>query len=311
MVLRRAALALLLLAAACSPERGEDEFFAPGGAGTPVVDAMLTVGRAFPDVYLTRTLSPNEPFSYERAGILNATVMIDADGQQIPYGESAATAGRYVPISSEVVWPNTTYRLSAELEDGRMLRATTTTPDTIRVRNWVLLDDSGEYVEQVLVRYNEVPDENDVYSLPSNRLTYTEGLLEVRFQNAPAYARMVGLQSLDIGSELLIDADFLEDEDLDNFTRANQSPPFDAIENYLRIPWFAVYYQGRYKMRVFSMDRNWYDLARTDPVLGAGGFGFGGEAGDNTIRPIFHVDGGVGLFGSMSVDSVGFYVNAK
>jgi hypothetical protein len=60
------------------------------------------------------------------------------------------------------------------------------------------------------------------------------------------------------------------------------------------------------------MDRNWFDLARTDPVLGGGGggFGFGGATGDATEPPIFHVEGGIGLFGSMSSDSIGFYVHA-
>jgi two-component system nitrogen regulation response regulator GlnG len=56
MVLRRAALALLLLAAACSPERGEDEFFAPGGAGTPVVD-MGDLPAEFRDSGATTTAS--------------------------------------------------------------------------------------------------------------------------------------------------------------------------------------------------------------------------------------------------------------
>jgi hypothetical protein len=43
-------------------------------------------------------------------------------------------------------------------------------------------------------------------------------------------------------------------------------------------------------------------------ISGAAGPVVGGNAGDGFERPIFHVEGGVGLFGSASVDSIGFVV---
>ena len=39
-----------------------------------------------------------------------------------------------------------------------------------------------------------------------------------------------------------------------------------------------------------------------------GRFSRAGLAGDNFERPLFHVNGGIGIFGSASVDSVGFVV---
>jgi hypothetical protein len=118
----------------------------------------------------------------------------------------------------------------------------------------------------------------------------------------------IGLVNLETDSPLLIDADFLEEDDLEEFERINSSPALD-YESTLRIPWLAIYYAGRYRLRVVALDRNWYDIVRSDPAIGGGGFGFGGEAGDGSTRPIFHVDGGIGVFGSVSSDSVGFYVN--
>ena len=56
------------------------------------------------------------------------------------------------------------------------------------------------------------------------------------------------------------------------------------------------------------MDRNWFDLVRTQPE-GGGGFGFGGNFGEGVDPPLFHVQGGIGLFGSASVDSTGFRIN--
>jgi hypothetical protein len=57
--------------------------------------------------------------------------------------------------------------------------------------------------------------------------------------------------------------------------------------------------------RTYALDRNWYDLVRSDPDEGGS---FGGLAGDEFERPLFHVEGGIGLFGSAAVDSVGFVV---
>jgi hypothetical protein len=314
MVLTRSAVfarvilaAALVLAAACSTDRGADELFAPGGAGVPVVDAVLVVGELFPDLYLTRSLAPNESFTLARAGISGATVTIRGAGTTMVYLAGGGPGQYSPPVTAAVIQPSTRYDLTVDLPDGGTLRASTTTPARIQVREWVLLDEDGS---SVLQRMSTFGDHGDtVYFQPENQLVYPDGLVEIRLDAAPAPGYQVGLASIDLGSSLLIDADFLDEEDLDEFTRTNSSPPVEAESASIRVPWFAIYYEGRYKMRVFAMDRNWFDLARTDPVLGAGGIGFGGEAGDAFTRPIFHVEGGIGLFGSMSVDSVGFYVN--
>jgi len=299
--------AVLVSMAACSTDRDPDELFAPGGAGVPVVDAVLVVGQAFPDVYLTRTLAPDEPFSLERAAISGATVTIRGDTTTIVYVDGGAPGQYSAPVTGDTILPATRYDLTVDLPGGGTLRATTTTPAWIRVREWVLLDDTGSTVLQQLSTFAETGD--SVYYQPENQLVYPQGLVEIRLDAAPAQGYQVGLSSLDLASPLLIDADFLDEEDLDDFTRANSSPPFAVTTTAIRIPWLAIYFEGTYKMRVFAMDRNWFDLALTDPVLGGAGIGFGGEAGDSFNRPIFHVEGGIGLFGSMSVDSVGFYVH--
>ena len=54
--------------------------------------------------------------------------------------------------------------------------------------------------------------------------------------------------------------------------------------------------------------QNWFDYARTNADQQEQGGGAGGLAGDNFERPLFSVEGGLGLFGSASADSVGFVV---
>jgi len=233
-----------------------------------------------------------------------ATVTVEGDGRILPY--RGFGNGGYEPEFYPPVAPSTTYQLTATLPDGRVLRATTTTPAQIDVDEWVLLDDAGSTVVQTLATFEAYPD--SVYFQPQNQLTYTQGILAARVTDQATAGYQIGLVSLDLDSELLIDADFLEEDDLDDFERINLSPPLN-YESTLRVPWLAIYYEGRYNLRVVALDRNWFDIVRTDPTLGGGDFGFGGEAGDTSTRPIFHVEGGIGVFGSVSSDSVGFYVH--
>jgi len=303
-------LIALVAALACSPDRKDGDLFAPGGDGIPVVNSMLMVGKPFPLVYLSRTLRPDQEFSWDLAGIAGASVSIEGDGATIAYHTGATFPGAYYTTSFDTVRANTTYRLTATLPDGQVLHATTTTPSAINVTEWVLLNNEASQVVQRLSTFQDYPVSPDtLYTVPENQLVFPEGLLEVRLGAGAAAGYQVGLQSLDINSPLLISTDFLSEEDVAKFTRFNESPPLAATKGTLRVPWFAIFYEGRYKMWAYCMDRNWFDLARTDPVLGAGGVGFGGPAGDSTEPPIFHVEGGIGLFGSMSADSVGFYVN--
>mgnify|MGYP003328042135 CR=1 FL=1 len=76
----------------------------------------------------------------------------------------------------------------------------------------------------------------------------------------------------------------------------------------LFLPWDGVFYAGRYKIKLFAVDRNWFDLVRTDNVDGDRETG---EAGQGFQRPLFHVENGIGLFASAAVDSFGFFVRSK
>ena len=120
----------------------------------------------------------------------------------------------------------------------------------------------------------------------------------------PAY--QLALFSLDPDSEFLVDSDILEDDDIDDFERQGSSPPLDVGTGKVRLPWFAVGFAGRYLVKIYAVDQNWFDYARSNRA--SDGPAFGGLAGDNFERPIFNVEGGIGLFGSAAVDSVGFFV---
>jgi hypothetical protein len=301
----------LLASLGCSTERKPGELFAPGELGVIVVDGTLIVGRPLPRILLRKTLSPAEPYDRAAAAVPGADVrIVEAGGAETILTDFGL--GFYEAQTPPLVKPRTEYQLVVRTADGRTVTASTVTPDTFHVDDWVLLDQTSLAIRSTLSTYADFPSQPDsVYYAPSNQLVYQDGLLEARFPRGDVIAFQVGLQSLDVGSPYVIDADFLSEDDLAQLTRDSSSPPLIANENAIRLPWFAIFFEGRYRVRIFSIDRNWYDLARSLPEFGGSNGGFGGNAGENFERPIFHVQGGIGLFASGAMDEIGFTIHPK
>jgi D-alanyl-D-alanine dipeptidase len=56
----------------------------------------------------------------------------------------------------------------------------------------------------------------------------------------------VAIFSLDEGSDFVIDPDFFDEADFEDLDRVNYSPPLGGIGGNLRLPWFAIFFEGRY-----------------------------------------------------------------
>jgi len=301
-----ACMLIAVVTLSCSTDRDAGEFFAPEDVGILVVDAVLTVGKPFPRMVVSRTLSPQIPYTQSAAAERNATVIISsrAGGPPVTYAETS-TRGLYAPRSLAVVAPLTTYDLVVQTTSSEVLTATTTTPDVFEVDEWVLLDPSGQSVRRRLRTFDELGD--SVYNALENQVTYSEGLVEARFARPDVEAFQLAIFSLDLDSDFVIEPEFFEEDDFDDIEREGSSPAILADEGTARLPWFAIFFQGRHKLKIFALDRNAYDLVRSTPE-GSGTFSFGESVGDGFERPIFHVEGGIGLFGSVSGDSLGFMI---
>ena len=296
----------VLLALACSTNRDASEFFAPTEVGTLVVDGLLTVGQSLPNVTLSRAQSPTAAYSREAAGERGATLRIQSltTGRIFDYVE-LSEAGVYGPAVAPpaVVEPRTTYALTVVTSSGETLRSSTTTPEPFTVAAWVLLDELGQTVQRTFSTFAARGD--SVYD--DNRAVYAEGLLEARFTRPDVAAFQVGVFSLDPDSDFVIEPEFFEPQDFADIDRQGASPALEGRDGTLRLPWFAIFFQGRYKLKILALDRNCFDFVRSIPQ-GDGGVAFGGNLGGRFERPIFHVEGGIGLFGSASTDSVGLFV---
>ena len=292
------------LMAACSAERKPGELFGPAEPGTLVVDALLIVDHPLPDLFVRETVSPGEIYTRAGAAVTDAEVEIRQGDRTFRYRMDPDSLGRYLPPQgAPSVMPHTDYHLTVR-SGGREATAITQTPERLRFQEVVFMDETTLQVKHRLKTFADGADL--VFTSPENRLTYLEGLLEVRFQPIDVPAYQVGIFNLESDSERVFESDLFEEEDYEDLERQESSPPFEAMDGTLRMPWFFVYFAGRHIIKIYALDRNWFDFARSGPANDNGGFG--GLAGDNFERPVFHVEGGIGLFGSASVDSLGFVV---
>ena len=95
--------------------------------------------------------------------------------------------------------PLTEYRLEVEVE-GKTVRASTTTPEQVRVRQAVLLDEDTQEIMRTLKSFAEVGDE--VYTAPENQLTHLEGIIELHLEKA-GEAYQAALFTLEKDAQLL------------------------------------------------------------------------------------------------------------
>lgn len=300
-------VAAVLLMSACSPTRDDDSLFVPAEIDVPVVDGLLVVSEQLPEIYLSRTRPPDELYDFTEAAIRGADVrVIITAGDTVAYAERDTTPGVYWPDRQHIVQPSATYELIVDTDRGERVTATTTTPAQLVVDEWVFMDPfTGQDVRN-LRRY-EV-DGDAIYAAPENQLTYTIGTVEARLASEPPLAYQLSMASLDEGSDFVIDVPFLDEEDLAEIERTGSSPALFVEDAAVRLPWFAIYFEGRHKWKIHALDQNAYDLITTSPEEGEG-FGFGGNPGDTFDRPLYRLEGGIGLFGSTSVDSMGFYIS--
>ena len=298
---------IVLCLTACAAERQPGDLFGSVEEGSAlVVDGILLVDQTLPELFVRRTLPPGQFYSQDAAGVLDAQVRVFQGDQLFEYAPDLATPGRYLPPSDPPqVEPLTEYRLEVEVE-GKTVRASTTTPERVRVQQAVLLDEDTQEIVQTLKSFDEVGD--GVYTAPENQITYLDGLLEFHLNNVAVAGYQAAIFALDEDLQFADEdwVDFADEEDSETL-RANQSPPLAVSDGIVRWPWFAVAFTGRSLIKVYALDHNWFEYARSSPDQQEQG-GFGGLAGDNFERPFFQVEGGIGLFGSASVDSVGFVV---
>ena len=251
---------IALFLTACAAERQPGELFGSVEEGSElVVDGVLIVDQPLPELFVRRILPPGQTYSRDAAGVPDAQVRVFQGDQIFEYAPDPAP-GRYLPPpEAPLVQTTTEYRLEVDV-GGKKVRARTTTPERVRVRQMVLLDEDTQEIMRTLKSFAEVGDE--VYTAPENQLTHLEGLIEIHLEKA-GEAYQAALFALEEDAQLL-DDDFPEIYDRDPGGLASQ--PIAALCRQRRNRALAVVRRGLYRAFADKGVRSRSQLVRVRPL---------------------------------------------
>jgi hypothetical protein len=272
---------------------GCDPFADDGYREYVVVESYLVAERQLPAVNLSTTLPADQVYSFNDAAIVGADVMIhllDEESDQIEssFAYSMIDSGTYIPQVSHTIRPRRSYLLEAEVEGYGLIRARTTVPDTFRVTGQV--PESIVYQSSEQLEFTITPNSN-----PGRQNVYVFNTIaeEAEAENlTPFYKALI-----DNGDDNEL-RDFANNPS--NLINEGNFRLNDDGSINLRFPWIGVAFYGTNRIVTNSLDSNIFDFIRSQDV----------QLGGSTLAPgeipnaIYHVEGGIGVFGALSADTV-------
>lgn len=285
-------LPFLLLVAACDIYN-QDEY-----EELVVVEAYLIAGRSLPEIKISTTLPVEREYSFENAALSGANiqvVLLDENGNEeevFGYLSLTGRKGVYRPQSTtQTILPRRTYRLDIDFNNRPdVITAVTTIPDQVQITNAVrdtVIYQSDEQLEILLAPTQK--------SQTQNIFVFDTIAGKVSVDNlTPFYRSLVEDGDTDL-SDLIKNSSGLINEA--NF---NINPDGSIL---LKYPWIGVAFFEDNQVVTNSVDRNLTQLIRSQDV----------QLGGSTLSPgeipnlVYNIEGGIGIFGSISSDTVQTY----
>ena len=258
------------------------------------VESYLVEGRQLPVVRVSRTLPIDVEYTFENAALSGAIItisLLDENGEAeeiFPYLAGAAS-GIYIPLDqTHIVEARRSYRIDVSFNNrDEQLTAVTTVPDQIQVINDVresVVYQSEEQLEIVLAPTVQTQDQNVFVFDALARNPAFESL-------TPFYLSVV------------TDGDAEIEDFFSNSSGLINEGNFDIMADgtiSLNFPWIGAAFYGETTVVTNSVDRNVAELLRSQEV----------QLGGSTLSPgeipnlRYNIEGGIGVFGSISSDSV-------
>lgn len=262
-----------------------------------VIEAYLVDDRPLPPVRISHTVPADEIYRFSNTAVAGADVSIsqlDADGsveQRITY--SADSAGVYSPDQSLIVQARHTYRLEAQIDEEHTVTATTTVPNSYQLKGTVA--DSVRYQVDPQIEIDLIPDQPDT---ASRQKQFVFNLIAENYEKAP----LTPFYQDQLDGDETARSDFRN-----NSSGLVTEGNFDLRDDgsiRIWVPWIGFAFYGPNKIVTNSIDENLYDFIRTQGI----------QTGGSTLSPgeipnvIYNVDGGIGIFASMSTDTLSTYL---
>jgi hypothetical protein len=259
-----------------------------------VVETYLVAGRTLPLVQVSRTLPVSERYSFEDAALSGANVRLillndSGNPEEVFLYSATSRTGIYAaPEEDHTILPRRTYRIEIDFNNrDETLTAVTTVPDQVQVINDVresVVYQSDEQLEIVLAPTVQTQKQN-VFVFDSIAENPTQENL-TPFYRAAVVDGDASIEDFRNNSSGLINEG--------NFVLL----PDGSIS--LFFPWIGAAFYGETLVVTNSVDQNLSDLIRSQEV----------QLGGSTLSPgeipnvVYNIEGGIGIFGSLSSDTV-------
>lgn len=275
------------------PQDDYEEFY--------VVESYLVANRELPQIRLSKTVRTDEVYNFETSAINNALVEV----RLLESGPESAVLeafsyinpnnGIYEANEIHQVLPLRTYELHISFSDlPQTISAHATVPDTFRVIGGVrdsILYQSSDQLE-ITLSESSCPGRQNIFVFnalsehpsPDNLTPFYLGLFE---------------ESDSPQEDLLLYSN--NSSGIINEGNFNVNPDGTFI---IKFPWIGIAFYEENKIVANTIDDNIYDFVRSQQV----------QLGGSTLSPgeiqnvIYHVDGGIGVFGALASDTVATYV---
>lgn len=283
-------LALLVIIGSCDLIK-QDEY-----REYVVVESYMVSDRQLPPVFISRTVPATAEYQFENAALNTAMVQIHllnttGEFRESSFDYSVGDPGVYNTSVNHLVIPGRSYEIEITFPDrSEVLYARTRIPERFTVVN--LSADSLVYQSENQL---EITLSNSNTTSQQSVFVFNTLAQDVRYENlTPFYKGFVDdefitlEQAANSPSGLLNEANFQTNND-------------GSIT--IRYPWIGVAFFGPNLLVANSLDRNLNDLIRSQEV----------QLGGSTLPPgeipnaIYNIEGGIGVFGSISSDTVSVY----
>ncbi len=253
-----------------------------------VVNGYLIVGQSVDSVYVQKTLPIETAYSYDAASVSTDSVFISVEDRRYRLSEYDNKPGAYfLPSDSLIVTPGETYHLEVKV-NNKTIRASTTAPSPIVIQS--LNTDTSYY---------PYPDQSQStrFEISWNPTEFTEAY-EVSVIAHPPY------DLVDFGMDRIVEGhlESFDGDTLKAFPPVNDFP-VSEYETTLEIPWFMFCYYGDYTIKLYGADKNLWDLSVSSVIYMYQSSEF--------EQPVYNIEGGLGIFAAVSVDSVHVHVKPQ
>jgi hypothetical protein len=258
-----------------------------------VIESYLIANDTLPEVRLSTTSPIQEEYNFEDVALSGAEVeiqLLNSDSTiATSYSYIQEKAGIYKPDSPIIVQDKNLYRLHVKTSNGDTITATTFVPEDFETINKDEVEDRYLYQSEQQIEVDTTPS-----SYITGRQTFY--IFTVNASNpildnmTPFYKDLVLNQGNDIENYYVNSSGIINE--------GNYEKNSDGTIT-LKVPWLAISFFGPNDIIANAIDDNMYDFLRSQDVQTGGSTLSPGEI--QNIR--YNVNGGIGIFGSMSSDT--------